>query len=172
MNKLKLVGLDMDGTLLGKDRILTQHTIDTMEKVAATGVHLVVDSGRKFEVVPKELRDLPFMRYFVLSNGAEIYDKWKDKVLYRAEIPFDIAMDIYDSLTSHPEVYLDCYHSDGSWARAEDHARIVFISRKTNKITPATYFYNPNTSAMAPISSKATSIRSSKLNFVNSIDSI
>lgn len=124
MNKLKLVGLDMDGTLLGKDRSLTQHTIDTLEKVAATGVHLVVDSGRKFEVVPKELRELPFMRYFVLSNGAEIYDKWEDKVLYRAEIPFDIAMDIFDSLISHPEVYLDCYHSDGSWARAKDYARI------------------------------------------------
>jgi hydroxymethylpyrimidine pyrophosphatase-like HAD family hydrolase len=70
MNELKLVGLDMDGTLLGKDRILTQHTIDTLEKVAATGVHLVVDSGRKFDVVPKELRELPFMSYFVLSNGA------------------------------------------------------------------------------------------------------
>ena len=33
-------------------------------------------------------------------------------------------MDIYDSLTSYPEVYLDCYHTDGSWARAEDYARI------------------------------------------------
>lgn len=124
MNQIKLVGLDMDGTLLGKDRILTQHTIDIMEKVAATGVHLVVDSGRKFEVVPKELRELPFMRYFVLCNGAEIYDKWEDKILYRAEIPFDTSLEIYDSLVSHPDVYLDCYHSDGSWARAEDYFRI------------------------------------------------
>lgn len=124
MSRIKLVGLDMDGTLLGKDRVLTQRTVDVMEQVAAKGVQLVVDSGRKFEVVPKELRDLPFMRYFVLCNGAEIYDKWEDKVLYRAEIPLDTALEIYDSLTDHPEVYLDCYHSDGSWARAEDHARI------------------------------------------------
>lgn len=124
MTDIKLVGLDMDGTLLGKDRLLTQKTIDVMEKVAAKGVHLVVDSGRKFEVVPKELRELPFMRYFVLCNGAEIYDKWEDKVLYRAEIPLEPALRIYDSLTEHPEVYLDCYHSDGAWARAEDYARI------------------------------------------------
>ena len=124
MSDIKLVGLDMDGTVLGKDRVLTQNTIDVMEKVSAKGVHLVVDSGRRFPVVPKELRELPFVRYFVLCNGAEIYDKLEDKVLYSSEIPLERALHIYDSLTSHPEVYLDCYQSDGSWARAEDHARI------------------------------------------------
>ncbi len=124
MSEIKLVGLDMDGTVLGKDRVLTQNTIDVMEKVSAKGVHLVVDSGRRFPVVPKELRELPFMRYFVLCNGAEIYDKLENKVLYSSEIPLERALNIYDSLTSHPEVYLDCYQSDGSWARAEDYARI------------------------------------------------
>lgn len=124
MSNFKLVGLDMDGTVLGKDRILTQKTIDVMEKVSAKGVHLVVDSGRRFPVVPAELRELPFMRYYVLCNGAEIYDKLEDKVLYSSEIPLKRALNIYDSLVSHPEVYLDCYQSDGSWARAEDYVRI------------------------------------------------
>jgi len=119
-----LVGLDMDGTLLGRDRILTQRTMDVMEKVSALGVNLAVVSGRRFPVVPKVIRDMPFMRYFVLCNGAEIYDKLEDKVIYRAEIPFEDSLRIYDSLTEHPKVYLDCYHSDGSWARAEDYDRI------------------------------------------------
>lgn len=77
MRKRKLIGLDMDGTLLGKDRILTQHTLDIMEKAAKEGAELVVDSGRKFKVVPKELRDLPFMRYFVLCNGAWVRTEWR-----------------------------------------------------------------------------------------------
>ena len=109
MNEIKLVGLDMDGTLLDQNRNLTEHTLEILEKVAKKGIHLVVDSGRKFEVVPEELRNLPFMRYFVLCNGAEIYDKDKDETLYRAEIPLDIALEIYDSITSNPDIYLDCY---------------------------------------------------------------
>lgn len=134
MKKAKLIGLDMDGTLLGRDRILTQHTLDILEKAAKEGAILVVDSGRKFKVVPKELRDLPFMRYFVLCNGAEIYDKLEDKVLYRAEIPLDIALDIYDSLTENPDIYLDCYHSDGAWVRAEDDDRLeAFVEDESHK---------------------------------------
>ena len=134
MNKYRLVGLDMDGTLLGKDRILTAHTLEIMKNAAKAGAELVVDSGRKFDVVPKELRDLPFMRYFILCNGAEIYDKWEDKVLYRAEIPLDTALDIYDSLTENPDIYLDCYHSDGAWVRAEDDDRLEsFVEDASHK---------------------------------------
>lgn len=134
MSDIKIVGLDMDGTLLDENRKLTKYTLEILEKVAATGVELVVDSGRKFKVVPKELRELPFMRYFVLCNGAEIYDKWEDKVLYRAEIPFEKSMQIYDSLTSYEEVYLDCYHTDGSWARAEDYVRIdEFVEEQSHR---------------------------------------
>lgn len=133
-DRIKLVGLDLDGTLLGKDRILTRRTVETIEKVAAKGVNLVIDSGRYFPVVPKEIRELPFMRYFVLCNGAEIYDKWEDKTLYRAEIPLDQALRIYDDLTDCEELYLDCYMSDGSWARAEDHARIdEFVSDQSHR---------------------------------------
>lgn len=133
-NQIRIVGLDLDGTVLGKDRVLTQRTIDALEMASSKGVHMVIDSGRQFEVIPKELRDLPFMRYYVLCNGAVIYDKWEDKVLYSAEIPLEKSMKIYDSLTEHEEVYLDCYHSDGSWARAEDYARIdEFVSDQSHR---------------------------------------
>ncbi len=105
-----------------------------MKKVAEKGALLVVDSGRKFKVVPKELRELPFMRYFVLCNGAEIYDKVEDKVLYRAEIPLDIALEIYDSITENPNIYLDCYHSDGAWVRAEDDDRLeAYVEDESHK---------------------------------------
>lgn len=131
---IRLVGLDLDGTLLGKNRILTEHTVEIMRKVAETGVQLVIDSGRRFPVVPKELRDLSFMRYFVLCNGAEIYDKFEDKTIYRAEIPLKEALSIYDSFVEYPEVYLDCYMSDGSWARAEDYMRIdEFVSDPSHR---------------------------------------
>lgn len=133
-DRIKLVGLDLDGTVLGKDRVLTQRTIDALALAASKGVNLVIDSGRAFSVVPKEIRELPFMRYYVLCNGAEIYDKQRDETIYRAEIPLQKALKIYDDLTAYPEVYLDCYMSDGSWARAEDYLKIdSFVSDQSHR---------------------------------------
>lgn len=121
---LAIIGLDMDGTLLDGNRQLTTRTIETMRRAAEAGVQLVVDSGRKFEIVPKELREMDCMRYYVLCNGAEIYDKQENKVIYRAEIPLDKALLIYDDLVSYGDVFLDSYMSDAAWSRKEDLPKI------------------------------------------------
>ena len=134
MNDIRLVGLDLDGTLLGGGRSLTQKTKDVMERVAAKGINLVIISGRRFEVVPQDVRELPFMRYFALCNGAVIYDKFEDRILYQSDIPFDEAMKLYDSLVDYPEVYVDCYHDDGSWVDVKDYARIdEFVSDQSHR---------------------------------------
>lgn len=44
MRKLKLVAMDVDGTLMGKNKILTKRTKDTLTEAAAKGIHLVVAS--------------------------------------------------------------------------------------------------------------------------------
>ncbi len=119
-----LIAFDMDGTLLGDGRVLTRRTVDALALAASKGAVLVVDSGRRFPVVPEEIRALPFMRYFVLCNGAEIYDKQQDKILFSAELSLDDALRYYDLLDEYEDVYIDCYMVDGAWARAADYARI------------------------------------------------
>ena len=134
MNDIRLVGLDLDGTLLGGGRSLTQKTKEVMERVAAKGINLVIISGRRFEVVPQDVRELTFMRYFALCNGAVIYDKFEDRILYQSDIPFDEAMKLYDSLVDYTEVYVDCYHDDGSWVDVKDYARIdEFVSDQSHR---------------------------------------
>lgn len=125
MNNINaIVGLDLDGTLLDENRKISKHTIEIMELVSKQGIQLVIDSGRRFPVVPEEIRDLSFMRYYVLCNGAEIFDKAEGKVIYRSEIPFSKALELYDCMIDYPQVYLDCYMSDGSWVRKEDYLKI------------------------------------------------
>ena len=131
---IRLVGLDLDGTLLDGQRKLTQRTVDALRLASEHGIHMVIDSGRAFMAVPEEIRKLPFMRYFILCNGAAIYDKWEDKVLYNAEIPLPTALEIYDAMTEHPNMYCDCYLSDGAWARGADFARIdEFVADPTHR---------------------------------------
>lgn len=120
---IKLVGLDLDGTVLDDDRRVRQRTIDALRLAAQHGINLAVISGRNFMAVPQELRELPFIRYYVLCNGAGIYDKWNDALLFQADIPLDEALDIYRSLEEE-DVYYDCYLSDGAWTQQSHYDRI------------------------------------------------
>ena len=131
---IRLVGLDLDGTLLDGQRKLTQRTIDALRLASEHGIHMVIDSGRAFMAVPEEIRALPFMRYFILCNGASIYDKQEDRILYSAEIPLEASLEIYDAMTEHPNMYCDCYLSDGAWARGADFDRIEeFVADPTHR---------------------------------------
>ena len=120
---IKLVGLDLDGTLLDDERKVRQRTIDALRLAADHGIHLAVISGRNFLAVPEEIRALPFIRYFVLCNGAGIYDRQRDELLFQADIPLEEALALYDALDEE-DVYYDCYLSDGAWTPQSHYDRI------------------------------------------------
>ena len=123
MINISLVGLDLDGTLLDDDRRIRQRTIEALRLAANHGISLAIISGRNFLAVPAEIRALPFIRYYVLCNGAAIYDAQEDTMLYRAEIPLIDAIEIYHSLAEE-DVYYDCYLNDGAWTQQSHYDRI------------------------------------------------
>lgn len=72
---------------------------------------MVIATGRFFGGVPDFLKELPFLRYFILMNGAKVYDRETDTVLYRAEIPLDTAQAVY-RLLEGLGCTVDCYQND------------------------------------------------------------
>ena len=117
-HRFKLLGFDLDGTLLDPQRILRQRTIDALKTAFDAGAAIAITSGRNYLAVPAEIRALGFIRYFILCNGALIYDRTADRYLYECSIPLDLALQIYRDLAVEPSVYYDCYLSDGAWAEA------------------------------------------------------
>ena len=65
-----LIGFDLDGTLLTTDKILTERTKKALEAAADQGVILVPATGRQFCGLPKDLLELPFIKYEVNAIGA------------------------------------------------------------------------------------------------------
>lgn len=109
--KPKLILTDLDGTLLDDAKQVSPANRAALERAAAHGAEVVVATGRFLGGVPLELRNLPFLRYFILMNGAKVYDRKEDKVLYRAEIPLATAERIFDWM-KHVEATVDCYQND------------------------------------------------------------
>lgn len=110
----KLILTDLDGTLLSHHRAVSPANLAALQRAAERGAEIVVATGRFYGGLPRELKELPFLRYFILMNGAKVYDRKEDRVLYRAEIPMEEAEALFDYMWQQ-DATVDCYQNDRAY---------------------------------------------------------
>lgn len=112
MRDIKLIALDLDGTLLNSKKKLSSANLLALERAAEMGIEIVPTTGRFFNAMPEFIRALPFVHYAVTINGAQVYDIANDRAVYKSEIPMQKAVDIMSYLDTLPVIY-DCYMENG-----------------------------------------------------------
>lgn len=106
MNReIKLIALDLDGTLLTTEKKLTDYSRGVLTKAIEQGCEVVVSSGRPISAIPKELVEFPGMRYMVTANGARIVDLKEKKTLYENLLPVETAAKVLDVLAQYDDIY-------------------------------------------------------------------
>lgn len=75
---IRLVALDLDGTLLNREGKVTPHTRDALAAAHARGVVIVPATGRPLASLPPVVAQLPGVRYAITSNGAAVWDLGSD----------------------------------------------------------------------------------------------
>ena len=78
---IKLIAFDLDGTFLTHKKEIPKENLEAITKAAEKGAIIVPASGRFYSGMPKELRELPFIRYAITINGAEVWDLKENKLL-------------------------------------------------------------------------------------------
>ena len=73
-NTIRMIGIDLDGTLLTKQKVLTAVSRSALEEAINKGIEVVPVTGRPLAGVPHEVLDIPGIRYVITSNGANTYD--------------------------------------------------------------------------------------------------
>lgn len=101
MSQIKLVTMDLDGTLLNDQKQISEHTREVLEEAARRGVHIVPATGRIYKAIPDFIRNLEGVRYAVCCNGATIYDALEDKIIYKNHIPKETALSLLRKLTEY-----------------------------------------------------------------------
>lgn len=107
----KLILTDLDGTLLRDDKSLSPATLESLRRAAAQGAQIVLATGRFFAGIPLELLELPYLRYFILMNGAKIFDRKEQRTIYQAEISLAEGEAIFDMIQPL-DATVDCYQND------------------------------------------------------------
>ena len=115
---IRVIALDLDGTLLNSDKVISPADYAALERAAAMGVHIVPTTGRFYDAMPDVVRQLPFVRYAITVNGAQVADLRTGEVIYRAELPWQQAVDIMTELDSHPVIY-DCFMDNRAYMTAD-----------------------------------------------------
>ncbi len=117
-NPIGIIALDLDGTLLNSNKELTPGNRAALERAAAAGVEIVPTTGRFFNAMPEVIRQLPFVRYVITINGAEVRDLHTGQAIYQAEIPWRQAVELMGELDQCGVVY-DCFMGNGAYMTGE-----------------------------------------------------
>ena len=95
MTRYKLIASDLDGTLLNTREEVSTENLAAIKDLAEQGIFFVPATGRASAEVAAVLRESPYIRYLICSNGAVIWDKETDERIYTS-IGKPLAAEIFE----------------------------------------------------------------------------
>jgi hypothetical protein len=105
---IRVVGLDLDSTLLKDDKTISPRTKKTLEHAIQRGIYILPATGRSSNAIPKCVREVDGIRYGVCSNGAAVVDLETGKELYTCKIPVKEALELIPIIEEYHTMF-DCY---------------------------------------------------------------
>ena len=69
---IRLVGLDLDGTVFDSRKRISPRTAQAIERACAMGVQVLPATGRPENGVPAQFLAIPGVQYALTSNGARV----------------------------------------------------------------------------------------------------
>lgn len=105
MNKIKLIAIDLDDTLLNSNSQISQENLSAIHQLKLKNVVFAPCSGRTIGEMPDSITKNPDIRYIIHSNGATILDKETGQKTYaclsadRARMVFTVLSNFQAHLT-------------------------------------------------------------------------
>jgi Cof subfamily protein (haloacid dehalogenase superfamily) len=91
---LTLIALDLDGTLMGKERIIPQRTRQAVRQAIDRGDLVTIATGRGFAPTARFAQDLGMNAPLICYQGALIRDHRDGTIVHTATIPLQVARDV------------------------------------------------------------------------------
>lgn len=102
---IRLIALDLDGTLLDSRKRLSPRNRRALEECCGRGVHIVPTTGRTAAGIPEELRQMPGVRYAITTNGAVIEDMADGRLLAECTLSWELALEILKIVDQYHVMY-------------------------------------------------------------------
>ncbi|WP_026892667.1 Cof-type HAD-IIB family hydrolase [Lacrimispora aerotolerans] len=102
---IKLIALDLDGTLLDSKKQLSEANRKALTECIQNGILIVPCTGRTADGIPSEIKDIDGIRYAIATNGAVIHDLKEKAVLDTRMLTWEKAMELLEFVDNYPVMY-------------------------------------------------------------------
>ncbi len=109
--RIRLVALDLDGTLVGEDLIVRPRVREAIGAAQAQGVAVTIVTGRMFAATKPFVRSLAIGGPIVCYQGAAIFDAATGSVLRETPVRQEVTRDTLQWAHDHG-VHAQCYADD------------------------------------------------------------
>ena len=107
----KLVAIDLDGTLLNKNGIITNKTKQILNQIIKEKqIQIVLASGRPIDSIKTISKEIGNLQYLIAGNGAAIYDTQKEEIIYQKFLKKQKAIQIA-KICEENSIYYNIYTS-------------------------------------------------------------
>lgn len=108
---IKLIALDLDGTLMSADHLtISEENRNALKKAHEKGVKISISTGRTLALIGDICDQAPEIDFIMYSNGAGVFDRRLEESIYTNLLSWDFSEKVLDYLEEHKafyEVYVD-----------------------------------------------------------------
>ncbi|WP_027631667.1 sugar-phosphatase [Clostridium hydrogeniformans] len=111
----KLIALDMDGTTLNSEHLISDRTKHAIKKARENGVKVVLATGRPMAGIKKYLSELDMMEegdFAITYNGALVQNTYSKEVVSKTCLKKNHLMELY-KISKHLNINIHAFTKDG-----------------------------------------------------------
>ena len=108
MKDIKLVALDLDGTLFDNSSRISKRNLTAIRSITDKGIHVVISTGRPFEGIPFDQIKGTGINYAIAANGSGIYEISTGKCLYENAMDEELVTPILNFLLTR-DIHMDAF---------------------------------------------------------------
>ena len=105
---IKLVFLDLDGTLLTEEMQITEKTRSVIARAKEKGVQFVACTGRPYSGLPRNVLDTLEIAYAITGTGTSIYKYPEKECIYADCLDSKLGAQLYRTFSEH-DVHIDVF---------------------------------------------------------------
>ena len=132
MNNIRMIVIDLDGTLLDSNKSISSKNIDYLKSLRKDGYIIVIATGRILDSAIYITKGAEFADYIISNTGSIIYDNKLKKIIYKSSIDKDILSKIcalYDDNVDYIEMCDAHYYNRYT---TKDNSIHIFCQRINN----------------------------------------
>lgn len=111
--KYKMVVLDLDGTLLNDEKLISDKNAYILNELHKRGIHIVIATGRNYYMAKTLTEKIKSVEPVILANNGAVVRRYDDSFIESNYLDFSLFENIYELGLSHnlnPIIHVDEYH--------------------------------------------------------------